>query len=102
MAFHMEIEMPAVEIDIAEAAINALEENKRRAPLQMFLLKVAEFCNLNCDYCFMFNLNDFSYKKKPKKMSMDVVHAAAANAARVARIQETSYIIFSLHGGEPT
>lgn len=89
-------------MDVAEAAGRALVENKRRAPLQMFLLKVAEFCNLNCDYCFMFNLNDFSYKKKPKKMSLEVVRAAAVNAARVARLQETPYITFSLHGGEPT
>ncbi|WP_426701726.1 radical SAM protein [Rhodanobacter sp. Col0626] len=86
---------------IEEAAI-AVEENKKRAPLQMILLKIAEFCNLNCDYCFMFNLNDFSYKKKPKKMTLDVIRAAGANAARVARIQETAYITFSLHGGEPT
>ena len=87
---------------VAEEAALALLENKRRAPLQVFLLKVAEFCNLNCDYCFMFNLKDFSYQKKPKRMSLDVVRAAASNAGRVARLQGTPYINFSLHGGEPT
>lgn len=96
-------DMPVATIDsVAEEASLALVENKRRAPLQMYLLKVAEFCNLNCDYCFMFNLKDFSYQKKPRKMSLEVVRAAAVNAARVARLQETPYITFSLHGGEPT
>lgn len=87
---------------VAEAARIEVERNHKRAPLHLFLLKVAEFCNLNCTYCFMFNLNDFSYQKKPKKMPLEVVEAAAANAARIAHAQGTKKIMFSLHGGEPT
>lgn len=87
---------------IADEARIEVERNSKRAPLHLFLLKVAEFCNLNCTYCFMFNLNDFSYQKKPKKMSFDVVRATVDNAARIARAQGTKAIQFSLHGGEPT
>ena len=33
------------------------------------VLKVASRCNLNCSYCFMYNLGDTTYKKQPKFMS---------------------------------
>lgn len=88
-------------LSAAQDAAHALEAYKRSAPLQVFLLKVAEFCNLNCDYCFMFNMKDFSYLRKPRRMSLDIVRAAAANAVRTAKLQDLSQISFTFHGGEP-
>lgn len=29
------------------------------------ILKVSSCCNLNCDYCYVFNQGDTSYKKEP-------------------------------------
>lgn len=90
------------DVVVADEAFDEVKRNEKRAPLHLFLLKVAEFCNLNCTYCFMFNLNDFSYQKKPKKMSLEVVEAAINNASRIAKAQGTKELLFSLHGGEPT
>jgi uncharacterized protein len=67
----------------------------------MYLLKVTQFCNLNCPYCYMFNLRDFAYRAKPKIMSLDIVEAVAAKAVKLARKQGVSHLTISLHGGEP-
>ena len=37
------------------------------------ILKVASRCNLNCSYCFMYNLGDTTYKQQPKFMSYQLV-----------------------------
>ncbi len=36
-------------------------------------IKVASRCNLNCSYCFMYNLGDTTYKNQPKFMSTETV-----------------------------
>lgn len=69
--------------------------------ITLYLLKVTEFCNLNCPYCYMFNLRDFSYKSKPKVMPMEIVEVAARKAVALAREQEVPKLTISLHGGEP-
>ncbi|THU40342.1 radical SAM protein [Niastella caeni] len=66
-----------------------------------FVLKSASRCNLNCSYCYMYNLGDTTYKDQPKYMSLDTVTALAkrlhsyGQAASIRRMQ----IVF--HGGEP-
>lgn len=72
-----------------------------RVPMNVYLFKLAEFCNLNCSYCFMFNLRDFAFRQKPKKMSLDVFRAAVPKILDMARRQELSRISISFHGGEP-
>lgn len=72
-----------------------------RPRISLYLLKVTEFCNLNCPYCYMFNLRDSSYKKKPKVMPLSIVEAMAPKAAALAREQGVDRIAISLHGGEP-
>ena len=37
-----------------------------------FVLKIAERCNLNCSYCYMYNKGDLSYLRRPKFMSSEV------------------------------
>jgi uncharacterized protein len=69
--------------------------------ISLYLLKVTEFCNLNCPYCYMFNLRDFAYKAKPKIMSLEIVEAFAPKAVALAKKQGVGKLIVSLHGGEP-
>ena len=73
----------------------------RRSPLNLVLLKVAEVCNINCTYCFMFNLRDKAHQKKPAKMDLEVVRALAPQLARVASTQGLKKLFISFHGGEP-
>lgn len=37
------------------------------------VLKVASRCNLNCSYCYMYNLGDTTYKNQPKVMEKSTV-----------------------------
>jgi uncharacterized protein len=69
--------------------------------ISLYILKVTEFCNLNCPYCYMFNLRDFSYKAKPKVMPLEVVEAFATKAVALAQKQGVRKVFISLHGGEP-
>ena len=65
------------------------------------VLKVASRCNLNCSYCFMYNLGDTTYKKQPKFMKESMI----PDIVEKVRIHLTKYpqnvftIVF--HGGEP-
>ena len=37
------------------------------------VIKVASRCNLNCTYCYVYNMGDNSYKLQPKFMSLETI-----------------------------
>ncbi|WP_164010191.1 radical SAM protein [Pyxidicoccus trucidator] len=63
---------------------------------QVYIMKVASRCNLDCKYCYMYNLADQTWRKQPRKMSEEVLRAVAR---KVALAGTPAQIIF--HGGEP-
>jgi uncharacterized protein len=65
------------------------------------VVKVASRCNLNCTYCYMYNLGDQSYLKQPKKMSEEVVDALMQRVLTHCKGKDTNNFVFSFHGGEP-
>jgi uncharacterized protein len=69
--------------------------------INTYLLKIAAFCNLNCSYCFMFNLQDTTYRGKEKIMPLEIVQAAANKMVELARQQNINSLNISFHGGEP-
>lgn len=66
-----------------------------------FVLKIAERCNLNCSYCYMYNKGDSSYLSRPKVMSAEVAGAMLARIASYAQRHRLRKIALALHGGEP-
>lgn len=66
-----------------------------------FVLKIAERCNLNCTYCYMYNKGDTSYLGRPKFMTEEIATAALERIAGYAARHNLSEITFALHGGEP-
>lgn len=67
----------------------------------MLVIKVATRCNLNCSYCYEYNMEDESWRQKPRVLSLETAasigrrirqHCAAWNRRRFA---------VSFHGGEP-
>lgn len=66
------------------------------------ILKLTAACNLNCSYCYMFNLNDQTHRRVPGLMPKQVALAALKRIDEHA--QEFSLRTFNLilHGGEPT
>ena len=65
------------------------------------VLKIAERCNINCSYCYMFNRGNEDYLTHPVYIHKDIIEATAkflAKGAAELKIK-TTRIIF--HGGEP-
>ncbi len=66
------------------------------------ILKVVERCNLNCSYCYFFNLEDQNYKKHPPFISMETVRDIVQFLKRSkTTCPNLTTIRIDLHGGEP-
>jgi uncharacterized protein len=71
-------------------------------PVNEFILKIASRCNLDCDYCYEYNLGDDSWRRQPKFMSLEIAAKAVDRILEHRRVHGlTDTIIVSLHGGEP-
>ncbi|MFI1162250.1 FxsB family cyclophane-forming radical SAM/SPASM peptide maturase [Streptomyces sp. NPDC020801] len=70
-------------------------------PFRTFILKVANRCNIDCDYCFVFNSQDQAARRLPARMSLEVVRAAARRIGEHATSHGLSAVHVVLHGGEP-
>lgn len=70
-------------------------------PIGSFILKCTSFCNLNCSYCYMFNLGDSTYQNRPRIMPPDVLEAAAREIINYAIEHELAAVNVTFHGGEP-
>lgn len=81
----------------APAAMNVSEAGR----IFSLVVKVAERCNLNCSYCYMYNHADQSYLRRPAFMS-DAVFAQMLVRIREycdRRPKHRMSLVF--HGGEP-
>ncbi|MDH7446473.1 radical SAM protein [Aquimarina sp. 2201CG14-23] len=65
------------------------------------ILKVASRCNLNCSYCFMYNLGDTTYKGQPKFMSYDMIDSILEKTKKYILKYNKKEFSFIFHGGEP-
>ncbi len=65
------------------------------------VLKISERCNLNCSYCYMFNMNNQSYKQHPKKMSINTMRSVSQFLRNGADEIGVTTVSVVLHGGEP-
>ncbi len=68
--------------------------------LDTVLLKVASRCNIDCRYCYVYNMGDTGWSREPKQMSRETCRTTAAALARLAREQGRPFAVV-LHGGEP-
>lgn len=64
------------------------------------LLKVASRCNLDCTYCYVFNMGDKGWERQPKRLGADVAETIIKQLADLYRQQGRAFSIV-LHGGEP-
>ena len=64
------------------------------------VIKVASRCNMNCDYCYIYNGSDSSWREMPTVMSSATRAAVATRVHELVRNQQSApNIVF--HGGEP-
>lgn len=65
------------------------------------ILKIASRCNLNCSYCYMYNLADKSFMDQPRVISESTTKAFAKRLATHCAIHKQKNVVVVLHGGEP-
>lgn len=64
------------------------------------LVKLASRCNLDCGYCYVYNMGDDGWRNQPKRMTPAVLEALAARLAELRASQGTDFSVV-FHGGEP-
>ncbi|MEV7442804.1 radical SAM protein [Streptomyces sp. NPDC091204] len=69
--------------------------------LGLVILKVAGRCNLDCTYCYEFNLADQTLAAGPRMMSDEVFSSTIERMRRHADKSGQRSISLSFHGGEP-
>jgi uncharacterized protein len=70
-------------------------------PMDEFIVKIHSRCNLACDYCYIYEMGDTTWKEQPPSMSMQVAARAADRIATHAEDHGLSRVFVILHGGEP-
>lgn len=69
---------------------------------QTAIVKLTSTCNLDCDYCYMFNLTDKTYLQMPRQMSISIACDLVDKVIEYLNSQGQSEFLICLHGGEPT
>lgn len=66
-----------------------------------FLVKIASRCNLACDYCYMYEHADQSWRAQPRFMSDDTRRKLAMRIGEYVRTVDLKRLVVVFHGGEP-
>ena len=64
------------------------------------LVKVASRCNINCRYCYVYNMGDTRWATMPKHISDTTITALAKALGDLSRTQQRHFAVV-FHGGEP-
>ncbi|TQS46697.1 FxsB family radical SAM/SPASM domain protein [Cryptosporangium phraense] len=73
----------------------------RPEPFTEFVVKVHSRCNLACDYCYMYEMADQSWRSQPVVMSERVMNQVCERIAEHAAAHDLPAVQVVLHGGEP-
>jgi uncharacterized protein len=76
-------------------------EDQPTRSLDWVVLKVAQRCNLNCTYCYVYNRGDDSWKHRPAVISDEVAVALARRIAEHCTKYGLKRFVVEFHGGEP-
>lgn len=70
-------------------------------PFLEFVVKIHSRCDLACDYCYMYEMADQSWRDRPRRMSMEIANHTAMRIGEHARIHRMPSVTLIMHGGEP-
>lgn len=68
--------------------------------LDTVLIKVVSRCNINCSYCYVYNMGDHGWANMPSHISYDTQAAIAKALSDLSHLQQRPFAVV-LHGGEP-
>ncbi|MBO0800044.1 MAG: 4Fe-4S cluster-binding domain-containing protein, partial [Blastocatellia bacterium] len=70
-------------------------------PFREFIVKVHSRCDLACDYCYMYEMADQSWRDQPRAMPVEIAEATARRIGEHASTHGLRDVTLILHGGEP-
>lgn len=85
---------------ITEPTIATIEEDSAYWELDTILIKVASRCNINCNYCYVFNMGDDNFRMMEKIMTEETIQAVVTSLKCLSLSQSKLFSVI-LHGGEP-
>ena len=71
------------------------------SPFSEFVVKIHSRCDLACDYCYMYQMADQSWRQRPRRMSPEIAERVAMRIAEHAHAYQLGSVALVLHGGEP-
>ena len=78
-----------------------LDRDWRPLPFREFIVKVHSRCDLSCDYCYMYEMADQSWRDQPRSMSPEAVQLTAWRIGEHSKSHHLPDVTLILHGGEP-
>jgi len=69
--------------------------------ITQIVLKVHSRCNLACDYCYVYESVDQSWRKQPQAMAPRIVESVGRRISEHAQRHALPKVYVTLHGGEP-
>src|ERR1700745_2534100 len=78
-----------------------LDTGWKPLPFREFIVKIHSRCDLSCDYCYMYEMADQSWRNRPRAMSAEIAGLTATRIGEHARSHGIERIGIILHGGEP-
>jgi uncharacterized protein len=88
---------PASGLDVEELRRGGWEPQ----PFVEFVIKIHSRCNLACDYCYIYEMADQSWRGQPQSMSRTVFADTCRMIGEHARRFALPEVVLVLHGGEP-
>jgi uncharacterized protein len=70
-------------------------------PFREFIVKIHSRCELACDYCYMYEMADQSWRDRPRRMSPEIAEITGMRIGEHARAHGLTDVALILHGGEP-
>lgn len=74
----------------------------RPGRIDEIVVKLAERCNLDCAYCYMYHGPDQSWRDRPRVISEAIYGAMLARIAEYCAARPGHKVSVTFHGGEPT
>ena len=65
------------------------------------IVKVAERCNLDCSYCYMYSAGDQSWRERPALLSAELRTQLVERCAEFLAVDPARRVTLEFHGGEP-
>jgi len=81
-------------------AITVVDNTDHIGGLDTVLVKVASRCNINCSYCYVYNMGDDNWKNLSRIISKDTIDALCNSLEEFVKNQRKRFSVV-LHGGEP-